>query len=100
MVTARNATRRAASAARTAAMASGSPVIATPRGAAVEVVDEGVTGFLAAEVEGLVQAVDRLPEIDRATCAAHARDRFSPQRMARGYAEVYQKAIQVRRDRA
>lgn len=82
------------------AMASGTPVIATPRGAAVEVVDEGVTGFLGAEAEDLVRAVDRLPEIDRGACAAHARDRFSPQRMARGYADVYQKAIQVRRDRA
>lgn len=81
------------------AMASGTPVVATPRGAAVEVVDEGVTGFLAAEVEDLVAAVERLPEIDRGACAEHARDRFSPRRMASGYADAYEDAIRSRRDR-
>ena len=82
------------------AMASGTPVVATPRGAAVEVVEEGVTGFLAAEVEDLVGAVERLAEIDRGACAEHARNRFSPRSMASGYAGAYQDAIRRRRDRA
>lgn len=81
------------------AMASGTPVIATPRGAAVELVDEGVTGFLAEDVDGLVDAVRRIDEIDRRACADHARDRFSPRRMAEGYEAAYRAAISRKRDR-
>ncbi len=82
------------------AMASGTPVIATRRGAAVEVVDEGVTGLLADDVDDLVAAVGRLGEIDREGCAEHARSRFSPRRMAEGYEAVYRAAVMRKRDQA
>ena len=82
------------------AMASGTPVVATPRGAAVELVDEGVTGYLGEDEEGLLEALERARTIDRRACAAHARERFSPHRMAEGYLEVYLDAIARRRDRA
>lgn len=80
------------------AMASGTPVIATGRGAAIEIVDEGVTGLLADDVDDLVLAVDRLGEIDRERCAERARDRFSPRRMAEGYEAVYRAAVARKRD--
>jgi glycosyltransferase involved in cell wall biosynthesis len=69
--------------------ASGVPAIALARGAAPEVIDHGVTGFVADDVEGLVAAVGRLEELDRATCASVARERFSPSRMACRYLAVY-----------
>ena len=81
------------------AMASGTPVVATPRGAAVELVDEGVTGCLGEDVEDLVEALERARQIDRNACAAHARERFSPHRMAEEYVGVYLDAIARRRDR-
>lgn len=75
------------------AMASGTPVLAFPNGAAPEVVEEGVTGFLARDVDGLVAAVQRVGEIDPQRCAARARERFSAARMADGYEAVYRDAL-------
>jgi glycosyltransferase involved in cell wall biosynthesis len=71
------------------AMASGTPVVATPRGAAVELVVPGVTGWLASGPEELALAVDRLGEIDVRGCAAHARKRFRPSGMVDAYEAAY-----------
>jgi glycosyltransferase involved in cell wall biosynthesis len=71
------------------AMASGTPVLATERGAAVELVEPGVTGFLARDVEGLVEAYQKLGEIDPRSCAERAHERFGPARMAEGYESIY-----------
>jgi glycosyltransferase involved in cell wall biosynthesis len=72
------------------AMACGTPVIATPLGAVPEVVADGRTGHLVADVDAAVAAVSRLGELDRATCRAHVEDRFSVDRMVDGYLEVYE----------
>ncbi len=78
-------------------MASGTPVIAFARGAATELVEEGLTGFLAADVDEMVSLIARAGEIDPARCAARARERFSARRMAEGYLRAYEKALQRRR---
>jgi glycosyltransferase involved in cell wall biosynthesis len=75
-------------------MVSGTPVIAMARGAATEVVEPGVTGFLAEDLDGLVEAYGRLGEIDLERCAAHAARRFGPEQMADGYQSVYERAIE------
>ncbi|MGI8535614.1 MAG: glycosyltransferase family 4 protein [Mycobacteriales bacterium] len=72
-------------------MACGTPVIATPLGAVPEVVADGRTGFLVADVDAAVDAVGRLGEIDRAGCRAHVQQHFSVDRMVEGYLEVYEK---------
>lgn len=79
------------------AMASGTPVVATPLGAAPELIEEGVTGLLADEVDGLAEAVRRCGDIDPERCAQRARERFSPQSMAAGYEAIYHNAIDRRR---
>jgi glycosyltransferase involved in cell wall biosynthesis len=76
------------------AMVSGTPVIAFRHGAAPEVVDPGVTGFLADDVDGMVEAFERLNEIDLKKCAEVAADRFGPARMAQGYLNLYERAIE------
>ena len=74
-------------------MASGTPVLALACGSAPELVEDAVTGFLAQDEDELVSAVGRLREIDRVRCAAAARSRFSPQRMAAGYLQVYRELL-------
>ncbi|MGP8160357.1 MAG: glycosyltransferase family 4 protein [Candidatus Dormibacteria bacterium] len=75
------------------AMASGTPVIAFPRGAAPELITPGRTGFLVADVEEMAAAVPDAERVDRERCAAYARARFDPRRMADRYLRVYQRAI-------
>jgi glycosyltransferase involved in cell wall biosynthesis len=75
------------------AMVSGTPVLAMARGAATEIVEPGVTGWLAEDVDGLVDAYSRLGEIDLERCARRAGKRFGPGQMADGYESVYERAI-------
>ena len=75
-------------------MVSGTPVLAMARGAASEVVEPGVTGFLSDDLDGLVDAYSRLGEIDLQACIKRAAERFGPAQMADGYQSVYERAIQ------
>jgi glycosyltransferase involved in cell wall biosynthesis len=75
------------------AMASGTPVIAFPRGAAPELIAPGKTGFLVDDVAEMVAAVPRADRIDPEQCALHARARFAPRLMAERYLHAYERAI-------
>src|SRR4029077_8984301 len=75
-------------------MVSGTPVIAMARGAASELVEPGITGFLADDLDGLVEAYGRIGEIDLGRCVKRASERFGPVQMADGYQSVYERAIQ------
>ncbi|MGQ9476017.1 MAG: glycosyltransferase family 4 protein [Actinomycetota bacterium] len=80
-------------------LACGTPVLATRWGAAPEVVDHGVTGFLADTPDGLLPYLDRIHEIDPRTCRRVAEERFSPRAMADAYMEIYSKALDLQRRR-
>jgi hypothetical protein len=70
-------------------MVAGTPVIAFGVGAAPELIEPGLTGFIARDVDQMVAAVGLLDEINPAACAAEARRRFSPRQMAEGYLKIY-----------
>jgi glycosyltransferase involved in cell wall biosynthesis len=71
------------------ALACGTPVIATPCGASPELIDHGVTGFLAADHDSLVTALRHVAGLDRARCRTVAETRFSMARMAADHVRAY-----------
>jgi glycosyltransferase involved in cell wall biosynthesis len=71
------------------AMACGVPVIATPRGSVPEIVVDGVTGWIAASVDGMAAAVERCEEIDPRECRAVAELHYSPERMVADYVDAF-----------
>jgi glycosyltransferase involved in cell wall biosynthesis len=75
------------------AMLCGTPVVAFRRGAAPEIVEDGLTGFLVDDVAGMADALRRVRELDRAACRRRARARFSASRMVRDYLAVYRAAL-------
>ena len=77
------------------AMVVGTPVLAFPRGAAPEIVEEGLTGFIVRNVTEMVTTFkQRLDEIDPELCSTHSRERFSHVEMARGYEQLYRKTVE------
>jgi len=68
-------------------------VIASRRGSMPELIDHGVTGFLVDSLDEAVEAIGRVGEIDRAACRAAAVSRFSVDRMADNYLDLYRRLI-------
>jgi len=77
------------------AMACGTPVIAMARGAAPEVVVDGLTGFLVDDREALVEAVERVDRLDRAACRRHVEANFSVATMTERYEQLYRRVAGV-----
>jgi glycosyltransferase involved in cell wall biosynthesis len=71
------------------AMACGTPVIAWDCGSVREVIDDGVTGFIVRSEDEAVEAVARLPELDRAIIRQVFLKRFSARTMAERYLTLY-----------
>lgn len=81
------------------AMACGTPVIGFSRGAVPEVVEHGVTGFVADDINELVAAVGRLGEIDRASCRARVERLFSDEAVIDAYLAIYAEILAARKSR-
>jgi glycosyltransferase involved in cell wall biosynthesis len=75
------------------AMACGTPVIAYRSGSVPEVIEDGVSGFIVDDIDGAVEAVGRLDELDRDTVRAAFERRFTVDRMARDYVALYEKLV-------
>jgi glycosyltransferase involved in cell wall biosynthesis len=73
------------------AMACGTPVVGCPQGAAPEIVEHGLTGFLGDSDEELVKGLLSVDQIDRAACREHVRNRFSVERMVDGYLTLFER---------
>lgn len=75
------------------AMACGTPVIACPNGAAPEIVDDGVTGFLCGGNDELVRAIDNADHLSRKACREAVIQRFSTARMVRDHLALYHELV-------
>jgi len=78
------------------AMACGTPVIAFRRGSVPEIVAEGMSGFVVETIEEAVTAVGRAIHLDRAKVRAEFDRRFTAERMARDYVNIYSKLVSKR----
>lgn len=74
-------------------LACGTPVVGFEAGAAPEIVDHGVTGFLGTEVADLVDGLGRLGELDRSRCRAAVVERFTIDRMAADHEQFYARVL-------
>ncbi|HET9717156.1 MAG TPA: glycosyltransferase family 4 protein [Pseudolabrys sp.] len=71
------------------AMACGTPVIAFHAGSVPEIVDDGISGFIVTSVEEAVDALARVDTLERARIRARFEERFSIERMAQQYVNIY-----------
>jgi glycosyltransferase involved in cell wall biosynthesis len=81
------------------ALACGTPVIAMKSGALPEIVEHGRTGFLVTSVDAMSDAISRVDALDPMTCRRVAEERFSSERMAREYIDLYKRLIELKNTR-
>src|SRR5664279_2075467 len=75
------------------ALACGTPVLTLPNGAAPEIVDDGVTGFLCADVEEMTKRMADIGDLDRRACRAAVERRFSTERMVADHVALYTRVL-------
>ena len=75
------------------AMACGTPVIAWPCGSVPEIIEDGLTGFHVRSIEEAVAALDRLDNLDATAIRDRFEERFSAERMAADYLDLYNQLI-------
>jgi glycosyltransferase involved in cell wall biosynthesis len=73
------------------ALAAGTPVVAFRKGALIDTIADGRTGFLVDGMEELAEAMARAGSIDPEACRAEARERFSLARMIASYLGLYRR---------
>ncbi len=71
------------------AMACGTPVIAFNRGAAPELIEDGVTGFVVEDETSAVGALRHVSRLSRAVVRQRFEERFTARRMAKEYLALY-----------
>lgn len=81
------------------AMACGTPVVAFDRGSVPEVIEDGVTGFIVADMEAAIDRASRVDLLDRARIRQGFEERFSARRMAQDYLALYELIAQPPSDR-
>jgi glycosyltransferase involved in cell wall biosynthesis len=76
-------------------MACGTPVVAYARGAADEIVAHGETGYLVepGDIDGLCDAVARVPDLSPWACRTRVRQLFSAQTMVDAYEALYERLL-------
>jgi glycosyltransferase involved in cell wall biosynthesis len=71
------------------ALACGTPVVAFQGGSVLEVIDDGVTGFVVNSLEDAIAATNAVDSLDRRRCRDAFERRFTVARMASDYLALY-----------
>ena len=75
-------------------LACATPVIAFRNGSVPEVIEHGQTGFIVDSVDAAVDAVRQLDRIERTACRDAFARRFTAERMAQDYVDVYRSLLE------
>jgi glycosyltransferase involved in cell wall biosynthesis len=75
------------------ALAVGTPVIAFGHGSVPEIIDDGITGFVVANVGEAVAAIDAARQLDRTRVRQQFERRFSVERMTQDYLGIYDRLL-------
>jgi glycosyltransferase involved in cell wall biosynthesis len=75
------------------AMSCGTPCIGWRAGSVPEIIDEGVTGFIVDDLDAAVEAALRSDQLDRAAVRRRFEQRFTAERMARDYLQIYRRLV-------
>lgn len=79
------------------AMACGTPVIGSARGAVPEVVEQGVSGYVCGTEAEFLRAIDALPRLSRAACRERVERLYSVQVVVDQYERLYRARLAERR---
>jgi glycosyltransferase involved in cell wall biosynthesis len=77
------------------AMACGTPVLAFNKGSMPEIIQDGINGFIVANVEEMVDKTNAIPNISREICRQTVETRFTQQIMVNAYIDVYKEILQL-----
>ena len=75
------------------ALSSGTPVIGFRRASVPEVVEDGRTGFVVDDLDGMVAAIGNIGDIDRQACRSSAERRFTVARMVDDVEAMYRSVL-------
>jgi glycosyltransferase involved in cell wall biosynthesis len=75
------------------AMACGTPVLAFRCGSVPEIIDDGITGAIVNTLEEAIAALPRVITLDRKKVRKRFEQRFSANRMANDYVNVYRQLL-------
>lgn len=77
----------------TEAMATGTPVIAFPRGSVKEIIKDKKTGFIVRSVSEMASAMKKIDQIDRKACRDHVEKNFGIEKMIDGYERIFTRIV-------
>jgi len=80
----------------TESMACGTPVIAFKHGSVPEVIKDKKTGFIVKNVDEAVESLKKIDQINRRDCRKWVEKKFTSEKMASGYAKIYDKVLRYK----